>query len=201
MRNWSLLRTTWFQRTLKESISTSVHRLQSCFQENHGKQINLDAISKQEAPPLLEHFFLEIRQTTKENKGKEYETRNITNLPQWFTKVLFGASMSTSSRQFRPWKIYRDWVRRSFNVNRLKQRWIAVTFPCNNKRCIDIIYIYIYIYYNFSRFKVTNLHRQMNLKFRETNHRNFKPPRKYLLRSARYVSPHAFRKLSMIKSH
>ena len=184
MRNWSLLRTTWFQRTLKESTSTSVHRLQSCFQENHGKQINLDAISKQEAPPLLEHFFLEIRQTTKENKGKEYETRNITNLPQWFTKVLFGASMSTSSRQFRPWKIYRDWVRRSFNVNRLKQRWIAVTFPCNNKRCIDIIYIYIYININ-----------------RETNHRNFKPPRKYLLRSARYVSPHAFRKLSMIKSH
>ena len=72
------------------------------------KQINLDAISRQEAPPLLKHFFLEIRQTTKENKGKEYETRNVTDLPQWFTKVLFGASMSTSSRQFRPRKIYRD---------------------------------------------------------------------------------------------
>ena len=187
MRNWSLLRTTWFQRTLKESTSTSVHRLQSCFQENHGKQINLDAISKQEAPPLLKHFFLEIKQTTKENKGKEYETRNVTNLPQWFTKVLFGASMSTSSRQFRPRKINGDWVRRSFNVNRLKQRWIAV--------------IYIYIYCNFSRLKVTNLHHQMNLKFRETNHGNFKPPRKYLLRSPPYVSPHAFRKLSMIKSH
>ena len=71
MRNWSLLRTTWFQRTLKESTSTSVHRLQSCFQENHGKQINLDAISKQEAPPL------EIRQTIKENKGKEYEPETL----------------------------------------------------------------------------------------------------------------------------
>ena len=77
MRNWSLLRTTWFQRTLKESTSTSVHRLQSCFQENHGKQINLDAISKQEAPPLLKHFFLEIKQTIKENKGKEYEPETL----------------------------------------------------------------------------------------------------------------------------
>ena len=199
MRNWSLLRTTWFQRTLKESTSKSVHRLQSCFQENHGKQINLDAISRQEAPPLLKHFFLEIRQTTKENKGKEYETRNVTDLPQWFTKVLFGASMSTSSRQFRPRKIYRDWVRRSFNVNRSKQRWIAITLPCNNKRCIDIIYINIFC--NFSIFKVTNLYRQMNLKFRGTSQGNFKSPRKYLSSSSRYVSAHAFRKLSVIGSH
>ena len=73
MTNWSLLRTTWFQKTLKKSTSTSVHRLQSWFKEKHGKQINLDAISKQEAPQLLKHFFLETRQTTKENKGKEYE--------------------------------------------------------------------------------------------------------------------------------
>ena len=47
--------------------------MHSWFKEKHGKQINLDAISKQEAPQLLKHFFLEIRQTTKENKGKEYE--------------------------------------------------------------------------------------------------------------------------------
>ena len=57
----------------KKSTSTSVRRLQSWFKEKHGKQINLDAISKQEAPQLLKHFFLEIRQTTKENKGKAYE--------------------------------------------------------------------------------------------------------------------------------
>ena len=57
----------------KKSTSTSVRRLQSWFKEKHGKQINLDAISKQEALQLLKHFFLEIRQTTKENKGKEYE--------------------------------------------------------------------------------------------------------------------------------
>ena len=57
----------------KKSTSTSVRRLQSWFKEKHGKQINLDAISKQEAPQLLKHFFLEIRQTTKENRGKEYE--------------------------------------------------------------------------------------------------------------------------------
>ena len=35
--------------------------------------MNLDAISKQEAPQRLKHFFLEIRQTTKENKVKVYE--------------------------------------------------------------------------------------------------------------------------------
>jgi len=57
----------------KKNTSTSVRRLQSWFKEKHGKQINLDAISKQEAPHLLKHFFLEIRQTTKQNKGKEYE--------------------------------------------------------------------------------------------------------------------------------
>ena len=57
----------------KKSTSTSVRRLQSWFKEKHGKQINLDAISKQEAPQLLKHFFLEIGQTTKQNKGKEYE--------------------------------------------------------------------------------------------------------------------------------
>ena len=72
MTNWSLLRTIWFQKTQK-SASTSVRRLHSWFKEKHGTQINLDAISKQEAPQLLKHFFLEIRQTTKENKGKEYE--------------------------------------------------------------------------------------------------------------------------------
>ena len=60
-------------KNTKKSTSTSVLRLQSRFNEKHGKQINLDAISKQEAPQLLKHFFLEIRQTTKENKRKEYE--------------------------------------------------------------------------------------------------------------------------------
>ena len=57
----------------KKSTSTSLRRLQSWFKEKHGKQINLNAISKQEAPQLLKHFLLEIGQTTKENKGKEYE--------------------------------------------------------------------------------------------------------------------------------
>jgi len=48
--------------------------LHSWFKEKqHGKKINLDTISKQEAPQLLKHFFLEIRRTTKENKGREYE--------------------------------------------------------------------------------------------------------------------------------
>ena len=60
-------------KNTKKRTSTSVRRLQSWFKEKHGKQINLDAISKQEVPQLLKHLFLEIRQTAKENKGKEYE--------------------------------------------------------------------------------------------------------------------------------
>ena len=55
--------------------------MQSWFKEKYGKQINLDAISKQEAPQLLKHFFLEIRQTTKENKGKEYEPGTLQTYP------------------------------------------------------------------------------------------------------------------------
>ena len=199
MRNWSLLRTTWFQRTLKESTSKSVHLLQSCFQENHGKQINLDAISKQEAPPLLKHFFLAIRQTIKENKGNEYEPETLQTYRNGLLRNFLERQCPPVVDNFDLEKIYRDWVRRSFNVNRSKQRWIAITLPCNNKRCIDIIYINIFC--NFSIFKVTNLHRQMNLKFRGTSHGNFKSPRKYLSSSSRYVSAHAFRKLSVIGSH
>ena len=54
---------------------------------------------------------------------------------------------------------------------------------------------------NFSIFKVTNLHGQMNLKFPERNHGNLKSLRKYLLSSSRYVFAHTFRKLNVIRSH
>ena len=72
MTNWPLLETIWFPKTPKkyEYVRT---RLQSWFKEKHSKQINLDAVSKQEAPQLLKRFFLEVRQATKENRGKEYE--------------------------------------------------------------------------------------------------------------------------------
>ena len=54
---------------------------------------------------------------------------------------------------------------------------------------------------NSSIFKVTNLHRMMNVKFRKRNHGNLKSPRKYLLSSSYYVFAHAFRKLNLIQSH
>ena len=41
--------------------STSARHLQSWFKEKHGKRMNLYAVSKQEAPQLLKHFFLETR--------------------------------------------------------------------------------------------------------------------------------------------
>ena len=47
-------------------------------QAKNGKHINLDPISKQvKAPQLLKRFFLEIRQTAKEKKGKEYEPATL----------------------------------------------------------------------------------------------------------------------------
>jgi len=77
MTNWSFFKDDMVLENTKKSTSISVRRLQSWFKEKHAKQINLDAISKQEAPQLLRHFFLEIRQTTKENKGREYEPRTL----------------------------------------------------------------------------------------------------------------------------
>ncbi|KAJ7369461.1 hypothetical protein OS493_038783 [Desmophyllum pertusum] len=77
----------------KKSTSTSVRRLQSWYHEKYGEELDFDTISKQEAPQLLKHFFLEIRQTTKENKGKEYEPGTLQNLPEWFTKKSSGLSL------------------------------------------------------------------------------------------------------------
>ena len=57
----------------KKSTGTSVRRLQSWYMEKYQTELNLNSISKTEAPRLLKHFFVEIRQTTNENKGKEYE--------------------------------------------------------------------------------------------------------------------------------
>ena len=57
----------------KKNTSVAVRRLKAWYKEKYGMEINLEQISKSEAPNLLQHFFVEIRQTTKENKGKEYE--------------------------------------------------------------------------------------------------------------------------------
>ncbi|KAK3734347.1 hypothetical protein QZH41_005333 [Actinostola sp. cb2023] len=59
--------------TKKKSTNVAVRRFKSWYKEKYGEEVNLEQISKNEAPKLLKHLFLEIRQTTKENKGKEYE--------------------------------------------------------------------------------------------------------------------------------
>ena len=41
-----------------------------------------------------------------DDERKQLQRVCITNLPQWFTKVLSGASMSTGNRQLRPRKIF-----------------------------------------------------------------------------------------------
>jgi len=76
MTNWSFFKDDMVLENTKKSTSISVRRLQFN-KKQHGKKINLDTISKQEAPQLLKHFFLEIRRTTKENKGREYEPRTL----------------------------------------------------------------------------------------------------------------------------
>ncbi len=58
------LRTTWFLDTPKEFKYIS--KLFAVLSRRKIRQkINRDAISKQEAPQLLRHLFLEMRQTTK----------------------------------------------------------------------------------------------------------------------------------------
>ena len=45
--------------------------------EKYKTELNLNSISTTEAPQLLKHFFVEIRQTGKEKKGKEYEPGSL----------------------------------------------------------------------------------------------------------------------------
>ena len=47
--------------------------LQLWYQGKYDEELDLTSSSKQEAPQRLKQFFLEILQTTKENKGKESE--------------------------------------------------------------------------------------------------------------------------------
>jgi len=94
--------------------------------EKHGKQINLDAISKQEAPQLLKHFFLDIRQTAKENKGKEYEPGTLQTFLIFFKIFLKFISTLTDQKIYLQCKIltvqcysttsqtYRNGLRRYF---------------------------------------------------------------------------------------
>ena len=65
----------------KMSTSTSIRRLQSFYLEKYKTELNLNSISKTEAPQLLKHFFfVEIRQTGKENEGK-YKPGLTTDVP------------------------------------------------------------------------------------------------------------------------
>ena len=62
----------------RKSTSTSVRRLQSWYLEKHKTELNLNRITTTEAPQLLKHFFVvEIRQTGKESKVKEYEPGSL----------------------------------------------------------------------------------------------------------------------------
>ena len=57
----------------QKSTSTAVRRLQSWHLAKYKTELNLNSISKAEAPQLLKHFFVEIRKTKKDDEGKEYE--------------------------------------------------------------------------------------------------------------------------------
>ncbi|KAK3740642.1 hypothetical protein QZH41_000145 [Actinostola sp. cb2023] len=60
-------------KNTKKSTETSIRRFKSWYEEKHGIEPDLNTVSKKEAPQLLKHFFLEIRQTGNDNRGKEYE--------------------------------------------------------------------------------------------------------------------------------
>ena len=54
----------------KKSTGTSVYRLQSWYMGKYKSELSWNSISEKQAPQLLKHFFIEIQQTTNENKGK-----------------------------------------------------------------------------------------------------------------------------------
>ena len=62
----------------QKSTSTAVRRLQSWYLAKYKTELNLNSISKAEAPQLLNHFFfVEIRKTKKDDEGKEYEPGSL----------------------------------------------------------------------------------------------------------------------------
>ena len=60
-------------KNTKRSTTTAVRRLEQWFKEKHGEELDLNTIGEEQAPAILKHFFLEIRQMGNGNKGKEYE--------------------------------------------------------------------------------------------------------------------------------
>ncbi|KAK3737644.1 hypothetical protein QZH41_007516 [Actinostola sp. cb2023] len=64
-------------KNTKRSTATAVRRLEKWYKEKHGEDLDLNTIGREEAPPLLKHFFLEIRQMGNGNKGKEYEPGSL----------------------------------------------------------------------------------------------------------------------------
>ena len=87
------------------------------------------------------------------------------------------------------------WVLQGIGVKeKISWQWSIASSNVEWHLCSHVkIKMYSNLYLcNFSIFKVTNLHGQMNLKFPERNHGNLKSPRKYLLSSSRYVFAHTF---------
>ena len=62
---------------MNKSSGSSVRHLQSWYMEKYKTELNLNRISETDAPPLLKHFFIEIRQTTNENNDKEYDSGTL----------------------------------------------------------------------------------------------------------------------------
>ena len=61
----------------QKGTSTAVRRLRSWYLAKYKTELNLNSISKAEAPQLLKHVFVEIRKTKKDDEGKEYEPRSL----------------------------------------------------------------------------------------------------------------------------
>ena len=61
----------------QKSMSTTVCCLQSWYLAKYKTELNVNSISKAEAPQLLKHFFVEIRKTKRDDEGKEYEPGSL----------------------------------------------------------------------------------------------------------------------------
>ena len=76
----------------KKSTSTTVRRLESWFVAKYKTGLDLNSISKTEAPELLKHFFVEIRKTKKKTtKAKNMSLDNLKLRERVFAVISFCA--------------------------------------------------------------------------------------------------------------
>lgn len=104
MTNWSLLGTMWFQKTLNQQVQVHLYAICSLASRKNMQTNQFWRNFKAGSTAVFQAILSRKKKDNKEKQKQRKLTRSITNLLQWFTKVLSGVSMSAGGRWFRPRK-------------------------------------------------------------------------------------------------